>query len=342
MSTQDLSRDKMFGALLVGTYINSFIYILEVVEMIKYFRRRASDDRLYVKGAVLLALVTDSLATAAADGIVYLNTVTHWGDASFSTTRSQIIPIFMVLTGVSAAIAHVYLSSQYWNITKNRFLTALSILTMLVSLAGVGLFAAALFKLHPISDRASELRVPGIFWLAASVVSDILLVVTLVAGSEGLRDIGASFSRVCDALLQTNTFGAVFSLASFIVFVVDKQETNLSFAISISLGRVYTHAMLRHLNAPREPQVSRTPSFLRTLQLGNGRLTDPFQKAQNGRPFISTPIALEFGSPTRTGKQLSISAPMLIEDPTPENLAAGRELLKQKKKEMWLERTPSL
>ncbi|KAJ7659875.1 hypothetical protein B0H17DRAFT_1337476 [Mycena rosella] len=77
-------------ALLIGTYDNLFLYILEVVEVIKYFRRLAYRDPVVIRAMVLLALATDSLDTAGSDAI---KTVTHWGDEAISNTRSVIVSV---------------------------------------------------------------------------------------------------------------------------------------------------------------------------------------------------------------------------------------------------------
>ncbi|KAJ7320843.1 hypothetical protein DFH08DRAFT_970555 [Mycena albidolilacea] len=91
MSLLNISRDQTLGALVVGTYVNSvrslktprfdaryqFLYILEVVEVIKYFWHYAVNHHSFLKTTILLALIIDTIDTAAADCIVYLASMQH-------------------------------------------------------------------------------------------------------------------------------------------------------------------------------------------------------------------------------------------------------------------------
>ncbi|KAJ6594889.1 hypothetical protein B0H19DRAFT_1247522 [Mycena capillaripes] len=344
MSLLNISRDKMLGqalpshpcaladrnrfrALLIGTYVNSFLYIQEVIEVIKYFRHFAYRDRFFVQAVVFLALVIDSLDTAATDGIVYLNTITHWGDEAYFEAGSLIVPIFLILTSVSAIISRIYLSLRYWRITKNRIPSILLILSNLSFVAGTALLAVTMFN-NPSFDVRAKLRTPAIFWMAASTASDVVIAIALLVVSRrgifpsyGLSSYYSfSFPRFCSVMLQAGVIGAAFSIAALIVFSLDTQETNLSFAISISLGRIYTHAILRNLNSRDPKPLDDRKSLPHTIQLASY----PFMPSTPGTA-LSAEISKEIGL---NGSRPLISAPVLVEDPTPENLMAGITLLK--------------
>ncbi|KAJ7090773.1 hypothetical protein B0H15DRAFT_244732 [Mycena belliarum] len=246
-SLSTISRDKMLGALLIGTYANSFLYILEVVEVIKYFRRHARLDVWILRVAVILALIVDTLDTAASNGLVYLGTITHWGDTAFSIagSGSVIVPVFVGLTGVSAAISRLSLAYHYWKITTRRVATLIFFATILFALVSTGLFAVA-----TADPSRTALRVPGIIWSASSLGANAPLALALFLAAPPTT---YSFASLCTVTLQTGGAGAAFALGTLLLFLLDKDQSNLPFALIICLGRVYTHAMLRTLNARTSP-----------------------------------------------------------------------------------------
>ncbi|KAJ7140686.1 hypothetical protein C8R44DRAFT_866388 [Mycena epipterygia] len=85
--------------------------------VIKYFHRLAYADLFVLNAIVLLALAIDTLNTAATDGIVYLCVIDR--DEAYLSARSlvrvcnknpmlhraeTVVPMFVILTGLSSAI----------------------------------------------------------------------------------------------------------------------------------------------------------------------------------------------------------------------------------------------
>ncbi|KAJ7457792.1 hypothetical protein FB451DRAFT_1372434, partial [Mycena latifolia] len=339
MSLLTVSRDKMLGQ---AANPNPSLQLADVClqgtanwnlrkfGVIKYFRRLAQQDPFALKTVVLLALAIDTLDTAASEGLVYLNTVTHWGDEAYSNTRSLIVPVFVILTGVSAAITRLYLTYRYWEITTHRVPSLVFMLIVIAALTGTGLFAGSMV-MNPSYDDHDRLRIPAIFWMGASVGADVFIALALLLTSrQSIRAIhrhvacsvppkrnssqhltAASFSRFCTVALQTGVLGAAFSTATLILIILDKQETNLSFAVSICLGRVYTHAMLRNLNSrgPEAPHGKR-PSLPPTIQLAHY----PFLPSP---PDSDTTLRLNGW----LGRKPNISSPILVEETTFDHFA---------------------
>ncbi|KAJ7162431.1 hypothetical protein C8R46DRAFT_1222547 [Mycena filopes] len=230
----------------------------------EYFRHSAYRDPVLIRASVILAFFLDSLSTSATDGIVYLTTVTHWGDLGYYDVEALLIPIFILLTGVSGLVSRVYLGYRYWRITKHQTFMAIFVALNLASIGGLALLSVTALR-NATFDARFALRVPAIFWMASSAAADIFIaLLLLVCSRHGI----SSFPRFCSAALQTGLVGALFSLATFVVFLVDTEQTSLSFAVLISLGRVYSHAVvsppstptppstqLRNLNSRRPPSI---------------------------------------------------------------------------------------
>ncbi|KAJ6476614.1 hypothetical protein DFH09DRAFT_1379512 [Mycena vulgaris] len=339
MSLPTVSRDKMLGRSPVNRnlrQLGAFLYILELVEVIKYFRRLAYRDGWLLKAAVLFALAIDTLDTATSDGIVYLNTITHWGDEAYASVRSNLIPIFVLLTSVSAALARAHLVSRYYRTHDEEQdsiprLRAREPRVFALQLAGTGLFAATLIK-NPSYDARATLRIPATFWLATGPASDVLIAVGLLVSSRhSLQSEARGFPRLCTLALQSGVLAASFSGAALIIFLLDTQETNLSFAIRIAMGRLYSHAVLRTLNSRAPEEAPARTSLPHTIQLARYPFMADPEPALASTLLSPRPDVLKGGHP-------HISPPVLIDNPTPENLQAG---VSQLKRELGLTRNPS-
>ncbi|KAJ7137317.1 hypothetical protein C8R46DRAFT_1138180 [Mycena filopes] len=136
--------------------------------------------------------------------------------------------------------------------------------------------------------------------MASSAAADIFIALLLLSCSRhGI----SSFPRLCSAVLQTGLVGALFSLATFAVFLVDTEQTSLSFAVLISLGRVYSHAVLRNLNSRRPPSIDAlgpmashsiphltTYAFSLDTTHHNSGMTTTTSTSARTRPIISAPL----------------------------------------------------
>ncbi|KAJ7853587.1 hypothetical protein B0H13DRAFT_1904010 [Mycena leptocephala] len=301
------------------------LYIPEVVEVIKYFRHFSYRDRVSLKAAVLLALVVDTLDTAAAAGVIYLATrhtsmPAHWWLSAASLSWIGLthapVPLFLILTAVAAIIGRAYLSFRFWR----------------TQMAGTAVLAVKMVTNPSFNDR-SKLRVPAIFWMAASVTSDMAIAIgLLVVSRQGILPFHGPSSYffiqlppivLCDA--AAGVMGAVLSSATLIVFLSDKQQTNLSFAPIISLG----HLHLRNLNS-RDPKPAEVRQSLpHTIQLASylfmpdmpGTIgASQFRPASVFSPIVSQEMSKKGGRPF-------ISAPLVVEDLRPDDLVGGSMLL---------------
>ncbi|KAJ7834031.1 hypothetical protein B0H14DRAFT_3462295 [Mycena olivaceomarginata] len=72
--------DIVLGPLLVGTWTNSVLYAVEVIQAAYYYRHFKQDNWMW---KLLVSSVIDSVSMIANYASVYLYTITHWGDLTY-------------------------------------------------------------------------------------------------------------------------------------------------------------------------------------------------------------------------------------------------------------------
>ncbi|KAJ6545605.1 hypothetical protein B0H19DRAFT_1267012 [Mycena capillaripes] len=258
------NSDIILGALLVGTWANSVLYTVEVIQT-AYYYRHFKDDNWMLKLLVSSAIAFDSVSMIANYASVYLVCICFFHDmkglidAMYSTKSvtgeiwricrtsiGQFDPLYVFTTGVVAALAQSFLAARYWLL--NKFIT----LTLFFFVAAGGAFAsgATLVIFPQFTDRRKVL-IPATTWLFTGAVTDISIALALLLE---LRKLESSFketrslvNRLVAQAIQTGTAGATIALVVLVAFLTNK-ESNVSTGIAYCIGRVYCITMLANLN----------------------------------------------------------------------------------------------
>ncbi|KAF8232588.1 hypothetical protein L208DRAFT_1360921 [Tricholoma matsutake] len=249
-------RTTNLGVQLIGTYINLILYTLESVQVYHYFRnsRRSKTDSKILKGAVILNLIMDSLATIAICALVYMYTVVFWGRRNAIVPSREYWPmvVVVVLTGTTTFLVQSFMVYRYWRICSHRILAGIIIVLMVASLVGTYLAAATTFA-HLVPDR--EKGIPFIILgLGGAATTDVSLTALLVwqlytslrAGTCA-RETHSLIRRVSIMAIQTGLATSVVACTAFITFVV-YPESHITDAVLYCVGRVYSGTMLFTLN----------------------------------------------------------------------------------------------
>ncbi|KAF7305683.1 hypothetical protein HMN09_00822300 [Mycena chlorophos] len=381
-----VSLSKTLGAILIGTYVNSCLYVLALFPFAQVIsRRRPHADSAWLLVAVAAFFTLDTLATVAGDALVFLSMIAFASNGNYLPLQSLLLPILFILSAVSALMTRLFLGLRYWKITEKALPTIVLGLTLLATVAGTVLLAITLFQTRSffadidnaaaLQQGAQKLKIPATFFLATSLACDI----ATAAASPRARATREPFTRICTTVVKSNVFGVLFSIGALIAFVLDMETSTLWLVLGLSIGRIHTHATLRLLNSrrldprrqlPHKVEItnfpfmpdstgslpgsatfkssshSRVPTGLFTLNTSLADDTESVYSTES-MSYMSTtghhdfkrdpesvlqvPSASRTPSPGARGGHDSISPPVLIEDPTPANLNAGIELLREKK-----------
>ncbi|KAJ6545599.1 hypothetical protein B0H19DRAFT_1267006 [Mycena capillaripes] len=263
------NSDIILGALLVGTWANSVLYTVEVIQA-AYYYRHFKDDNWMLKLLVSSAIAFDSVSMIANYASVYLYQITHWGDVAYLQNQhwashfgpierkkdnqthviEQFDPLYVFTTGVVAALTQSFLASRYWFLSKNTFITLTLFFFITVATGGAFATGATLVIFSQFTDRRKAI-IPGTTWLVTGAVTDISIALALVLE---LRKVDSSFketrslvNRLVAQTIQTGTAGATIALATLVAFLTNT-ETNVSTGIAYCIGHVYCITMLANLN----------------------------------------------------------------------------------------------
>ncbi|KAJ6571205.1 hypothetical protein B0H19DRAFT_1255195 [Mycena capillaripes] len=282
-----LRLDTIIGGLLVGTWANSALYAIEVIQAVYYYRHFKHDNWM-LKLLVSAAIAIDSLSMIVNYASVYLYTITHWGDlgylqiqdwashlgpierdiiermfsSSLSRSFSLRLALWLLLpkfswsldTGSCACLyrcvkAQLLTRSR----TKNRFITF--VLFCFIIVATGGAFASAItIAMFPRYEDRRKLIIPATTWLITEAVTDIFIASALVLEfrrvKSTFKETRSLLARLVTHTIQTGAAGATIALAALIAFLINN-ESNVPTGISYCLGRVYCLTVLANLNVRR-------------------------------------------------------------------------------------------
>ncbi|KAF8185619.1 hypothetical protein K438DRAFT_1973909 [Mycena galopus ATCC 62051] len=250
------NRDTTLGALLVGTWANSVLYTVEVIQA-SYYYHDFKQDNWMLKLLVFSTIAFDSVSMIANYASVYLYTITHWVGFSqeiwgiFRTSIGHFDPLFIFTTSVVAASAQSFLTTRYWLLTKNKFITSILVFFITVA-AGGALASGATIAIFPQHKDRSKVIIPATTWLLVEAVTDISIALALVLELRKLKSpIKKNMSlvnRLVAQTIQTGTAGATIALSVLVAYLANK-ESNVTTAIAYPIGRVYCITMLANLNS---------------------------------------------------------------------------------------------
>ncbi|KAJ6529130.1 hypothetical protein DFH09DRAFT_1185255 [Mycena vulgaris] len=231
-----LKLDSILGPLLVGTWANSILYSVEVI-LAAYYYRHFKHDNWMLKLLVTSAIVIDSVSMIANYASVYLNQ--YWP-----------LPLYILATGVVAALAQGFLAARYWLLTKNKFITLILFLFITVAIGGVFASAVTITIFPGYHDRGNVV-IPATISLVTEAVTDTSITLALLLEfrkvKSSFKETRSLVNRLVVQTIQTGAAGSTIVLAILVTFLADN-ESNVPTGISYCLGRVYCLTMLANLN----------------------------------------------------------------------------------------------
>ncbi|KAF7346634.1 hypothetical protein MSAN_01800900 [Mycena sanguinolenta] len=240
----------VLGALLVGTWANSVLYTVEVIQTAYYYRHFKNDDWKF-KLLVTSAIVLDSVSMIANYSSVYLYTIIHWGDLAYVQNQYWFDPLYVFSTGVVAALAQSFLTARYWLLARNKFITVILFFFIIVAAGGAFAGGVTLAVFPKYKDR-NKATIPATTWLIAEAVTDVSIAAALVwelrKAKSPIKETKSLVNRLMLQTIRTGSAGATIALVVLVAFLANK-ESNVPTGIAYVLGRVYCITMLANLNS---------------------------------------------------------------------------------------------
>ncbi|KAJ7025217.1 hypothetical protein C8F04DRAFT_140642 [Mycena alexandri] len=276
MSSNLPDLDATTGALLIGTWANSFLYMAELTQARYYFRHFKHDD-WKLKALVLVAFLVDTISTAGDYACVYLYTVTHASDPHYLADQNWPIPLYLFTTAIIAVVVQSFLIVRYWWFSRNILVTLLNSFLCIVAFGGA-VACGVIIAMFPAFKEREKVKIPATIWLVAEAVADLSIAAALLwelrKARPTLVDTRSVLDRLVALTIRTGTATATLAVATVIAFLL-KEETNISVGIAYTLGRVYVLSMLANLNVRRSGRSASKTSGAVTSAGGLATLTIP-------------------------------------------------------------------
>ncbi|KAJ7866436.1 hypothetical protein B0H14DRAFT_3442431 [Mycena olivaceomarginata] len=273
--------DSITGALLIGTWANSFLYAAELYQARDYFRHFQHDD-WKLKTLVWIAFLFDTICTVGDYAWVYLYTITHAGDPVYLTGQPWTAPLHLF---TSAMVAILYAGVSLF--------AHCIILSVRREKLGGSFAVGVVTALFPAFKDREKVAIPVLIWLVTEAVVDINIAATLLwqlrKARPNLVETRSVLDRLVTLTIQTGTATVALSVGGLVAFFL-KKESNVPVGMVYTLGRVYMLSMLANLNIRRSGRSAPVDSggassgALGSLTLPSYVLTDDFATADsNGR-----------------------------------------------------------
>ncbi|EIW74345.1 hypothetical protein CONPUDRAFT_147720 [Coniophora puteana RWD-64-598 SS2] len=255
--------DTTLGLILLGAVFNSYLYGIECIQIVRYFRAKVYDRRLF---KILLASVflTDTAYTIIAIWGLWVYTITSHDDPDVLQLSVWQLEATSLFSAWPAIVTQMYLIWRTWRLVANKVLVAIASLLSICSLA-FGVWAGS----HILATRMSiehntaavrAIQLEMTLWLITTFVADAFITITLSAAllrvRTGVRQTDRLIHRLIRGAIQTGVFAGVCVLANLLTFAF-YDRANLDVMFSIMTGRVYTLTLLYSLMVRKSSDSSR-------------------------------------------------------------------------------------
>ncbi|KAJ7443923.1 hypothetical protein B0H11DRAFT_452691 [Mycena galericulata] len=244
-----VSLDKAVGSLLLGTYLNSCLLMLEVYQIAYYFRHM-SNDSWVMKTVVGVAGVVNAVDTWAAYDAVYLYAVTHWGNTQYLALQNWPIVVHFVAAGFVGALVQGFMLYRFWRMTRHSITVGVITLFSLAAFAG-SIGTAVDTAIHPYFSQRGDAGRYVTIWLIAGMIADVGIAASLVwrlnRVKTELQPEKSLIRRLITSAISTGTSTSIIAIIAVFAYL-HEPSSNVSISVTFILGRVYSCTMLYLLN----------------------------------------------------------------------------------------------
>ncbi|CAO1631380.1 unnamed protein product [Sympodiomycopsis kandeliae] len=237
------------GCMLIGVFMNVFLYGMSVVQGYMYFTNFKS-DKLFMKVFVGVLLLADTLNCVLDTGFIYQYTVSYFGDYMYASRANPMFAADPVLTAIIAFACQCFFA---WRVY--RLMHAWWCPLMIVVVGGVSLLSAigTTIGVQIVVNFAEfqKFQVVVILWLACAALADLIITVALVwtlnKSRTGFTATDDVITRLIRGTIQTGMATTVFAITDLILFVAS--TTTLHLVFNLPLAKLYVNSLLSTLNA---------------------------------------------------------------------------------------------
>ncbi|KAJ7677666.1 hypothetical protein B0H17DRAFT_1334235 [Mycena rosella] len=245
-----VSMDKAVGSLLLGTYFNSALLVMEILQLAHYFRHMNKNDGWMINHVVGIAAFVNLVDTFMTYHSVYLYTVTYWGNVQYLAIQNWPIVVHFVATGFVGTLVQGFMLYRFWRMTQHSITVAILGLFSLASFAG-SIGTAVDTSLHPFFSQRGSAGLYVTLWLISGMVADVGIAASLVWRLHRVKTdnqpMKGLLRRLITSAISTGTSTSVIAVIAVFAYL-HEPSSNVPVSVTFILGRVYSCTMLYLLN----------------------------------------------------------------------------------------------
>ncbi|KAH8830154.1 hypothetical protein DL96DRAFT_1591761 [Flagelloscypha sp. PMI_526] len=237
--------DLTVGVLLIGLFVNTWLYGLVCYQFIVYYGCKFNDP-FWIRTVVGTLFFLDTLHSAVAVYGAWEMCVTNYANPVSLFHVSWTISFTAVATSVAAIITQGFLSHRIMILRRDKIVPGC---IFLISVVGCIFGFIAGIKSGIIGDvrKFAPLKPLVICWLGAQTAADVLitsvLTFTFSQSRTGFSKTDTILNRLIRGAIQTGLFSSIFALADLFCFLF-AGTTNLYAMFAFPIGRIYTNTLL--------------------------------------------------------------------------------------------------
>ncbi|KAJ7577123.1 hypothetical protein C8J56DRAFT_1061266 [Mycena floridula] len=250
VSLTDHHAEEIYGPILVGVFLSTVLYGVNIVQMFTYNEKSSKRDSIWTRGLVLCLFLCITLKTAFNMLAVYQPLVQQFGDLHPE------LPFYLrsdpVLTAIISTSVQALMAWRIMVVTETR-LWSFIIVAMAMLSFGSSMWTTIAFAFKPAVSQFSEHPTALIIWLVSSATAD-LMITGVLAYSLHVRKSGYNTSldtyvnHIIRLTTQTGALTTIFALSDALVFSA-LEDTTICFPWGLALPYFYISTILSSLNA---------------------------------------------------------------------------------------------
>ncbi|KAF8801663.1 hypothetical protein BYT27DRAFT_7245099 [Phlegmacium glaucopus] len=237
------------GKLFIGLIFNVLLFGINVTQTYLYYIH-SKKDPLWIKIWVIIVFVADFIQPLFCFLYIYQTLVVHFGDIPQLNTANTVFAVVPTMSGITAAIVHLFFAWRILILTNNRYYVAIVIVAALSG--GVcAIVMAYEGKLKPqFADFRSFKAVP-IVALCSEMLADIMTTSIMVwflhKHKSGFRRSDMMVDRIIRVTMQTGLMMLIIGGLDMVFYLISPGGTHL--LLNLIMSKLYTSSFLSSLNS---------------------------------------------------------------------------------------------
>lgn len=246
--------DTTYGALLLGAFLNTYLYALTSAQYASYFNGKFGDP-VWIKLLVVFLLCLDSVHSFSIIYMTWVYLITHMGDPTFLMYSVWPLPLTGVVIAIIAFVVQNFLVLRIYRLLGQKWLWYLFIgLTTGTMALGMYLGVTLMTMTYTEEFRSIDNRLT-ICWMVMECVVDTsiagILFVTLQRSRTGFKRSDAVIDRLLRSAIQSGIFASIVAALALITFLA-LPNTMFYSTFGIPIGRAYTYSLMDTLLCRKE------------------------------------------------------------------------------------------